>query len=340
MFVFRATMYFIALITFLLLLSAAYTSWRVSRISTQYEPDGSLAVIDGVKLHYHFFPAAQGAADRPVLVFLHGASGNSNDTLMAFKGAFDSRYALLFVDRPGLGFSERESSHHGSLEGQARLVAGLLDHLKIEHAVVAGHSFGAAVTAVLGLIEPERVVGLAFIAPVSHPWPGDVNWYYKVAALPVVGEIFTRTLTLPLAERMAPAAILRVFAPGKAPERYAERINLPLLFRPHSFRANSTDIALLNEEVARHSKQYHDLSQPALIVTGTDDTVVWPSIHSEGLLRDLPNAELLVLKNGGHMPHHTHTDEIVDALERLVRRAEARAGREVRGRPEASREPA
>jgi hypothetical protein len=93
-----------------------------------------------------------------------------------------------------------------------------------------------------------------------------------------------------------------------------------LLFLPDAFRSNATDIARLKPHVIAQSKDYGGLEQPTVILTGTEDTVVWPSIHSEGLLRDLPNAELVVLEGAGHMPHHTRTDAIVEALDRLVLR--------------------
>ncbi|MEP3049092.1 MAG: alpha/beta hydrolase [Roseibium sp.] len=111
-----------------------------------------------------------------------------------------------------------------------------------------------------------------------------------------------------------------VFHPGKVPDDYSEQIRLPLLFLPQIFRANSSDIANLEKHVIRNSSNYISLNQPSLVITGTDDTVVWPSIHSEALFRDLPNAELIVFDGAGHMPHHTHTKEICVALERLVER--------------------
>lgn len=326
MFLLRPTMILFLVLIALLALSAGYTAWRTQQISAAFKPDGRFAEVDGTRLHYHFFPAERrGAGTAPVLVFLHGASGNAYDPMLVFKPAFQERYSLLFVDRPAFGFSERNGQRDGSLEGQARLIDGLLEHLEIEQAVVIGHSFGAAVTAALALQAPQRVAGMAFIAPVSHPWPGGVDWYYKIAALPLIGEVFTRTVTLPLAERLAPAAIGRVFSPAQAPADYARDIRLPLLYRPASFRANCIDIATLQESVARQSKHYTRLEQPALVVTGTQDTVVWPSIHSEGLFRDLPNAELLMLEGAGHMPHHTHTGEIVTGIERLVARVQKTA---------------
>lgn len=310
----------------LLCLLVAYTAFRVRHINRALKPDGAFSTVDGVRLHYHFLPGSGNTAGKPVLVFLHGASGNAYDMKLAFEAALRGREALLFVDRPGLGFSEIGDAGHVTPDGQARLIAGLLEQLRIDNAVVVGHSFAGAVTAALGLAAPDRVRGLAFLAPVTHVWPGGVTWYYSVAALPVLGWLFSWTLTLPAGERLASASMANVFHPDPAPAGYHRSIRLPLLFRPGRFRANARQIFGLKQALRSQSPRYCDLTQPALVVTGTDDTVVWPSIHCEGLLRDLPAAELVVLDRAGHMPHHTHTQAICTGLCRLVQRVEAERG--------------
>lgn len=314
-----------------------YTVAKVRHIRQNFQPDGQSFKADGVHLHYHFHRLPEEAQTAPVLVFLHGASGNAYDMKLAFLEALQGRHSLLFIDRPGLGFSNSAKSGSDLPDGQAEAIVLLLEALGIETAIVVGHSLGGAVTAALGLAAPERVKGLAFLAPVSHDWPGGVNWYYNVASWPVIGPLFCWTLTLPVGGLLAPSAMTNVFFPDRAPQDYFAGIKLPLLFRPASFRANSRQIAFLKPAIIRQSKQYSELNQPTLVVTGTEDTVVWPSIHCEGLLRDLPNAQLLMLDQAGHMPHHTHTDDIVKALTKLVRRVEgkeevmphARAGGEV-----------
>ncbi|MCK7613107.1 alpha/beta fold hydrolase [Roseibium sediminicola] len=287
-------------------------------------PDGAFATVDGVRLHYHYHRVPTQKQSDPVLVFLHGASGSAYDTRLAFEAIYRGRSPVLFVDRPGLGFSERGRDEHVPPAGQAHLIAGLLDELEIETAVVVGHSLAGSVTTALGLAAPERVKGLAFLAPVTHVWPGGVNWYYSLAALPVIGWLFVWTLTLPVGERLAPAMMRNVFHPDPAVPDYAGAIRLPLLFRPHSFRANAEQICSVKEAVRTQAARYVELSQPALVVTGTEDTVVWPSIHCEGLIRDLPDVETLLLDLAGHMPHHTHTTDICAALDRLVTRVTAK----------------
>jgi len=312
----------LAIVPMALICLAIYTALRTRLISRRYKPDGELATINGTRLHYHYFPI-ETAEGCPVLLFVHGASGNAYDQMLAFAGRFEGRYSLLFVDRPGLGFSGRDPEGHASPKAQALLLAGLLSHLNIPNTIAIGHSLGAAVTAALALEAPDRIKGAAFLAPATHPWPSGVNWYYTVASLPVVGPLFCWTLTLPVAERLAPAAITRVFLPDDEPSGYAAAIRLPLLFRPASFRANSLDIARLKPHLIEQSKRYGEIAQPAVVVTGSKDTVVWPSIHSKGLEKDLPNAQLVVIDGAGHMPHLTHTDlveaEILDLAARVGR---------------------
>ncbi|MEL7528949.1 MAG: alpha/beta hydrolase [Pseudomonadota bacterium] len=301
-----------------------YTLIRVGQIRHRFQPDGQSFAADGVSLHYHFHRLPGADQTAPVLVFLHGASGNAYDMKLAFLEALQGRHSLLFIDRPGLGFSSSSKDGSDLPDGQAEAIGRLLEALEIETAIVVGHSLGSAVTAALGLAVPDRVKGLAFLAPVSHEWPGGVNWYYNVAAWPVIGPVFCWTLTLPVGGLLAPSAMTNVFFPDRAPQDYFAGIKLPLLFRPASFRANSRQIAFLKPAIIDQSKHYSNLHQPALVVSGTQDTVVWPSIHCEGLLQDLPNAQLLMLDEAGHMPHHTHTDDIVKALSKLVRRVEGK----------------
>ncbi|MTI44994.1 alpha/beta hydrolase [Roseibium hamelinense] len=299
-------------VAIILLGFAAYTAFNVRRISRKYTPRGTVSPHSG--LHFFYTKRRKSADQRPVLVFLHGASGNALDLKLAFGKGFEQDYDLLFVDRPGLGHSRRALFADASPRRQAERISALLDELSINKAIVVGHSLGASTAAALGLLRPDVVTGLVFLAPATHPWPGGVNWYYSVAALPILGAVFCWTLTLPIGQLLVPKAISNVFKPDRAPDRYFDEIDLPLLFRPASFRANSVDIAYLKPQLAHQSQYYRLLEQPALIVTGDEDSVVWPSIHSEGLQRDLPNANLLVLKGAGHMPHHTHQTEITAAI--------------------------
>lgn len=297
---------------------ALYAAQRTSVAEARFPPLGAMQTVDGVALHYvDHVPQGWEAGD-PVLVFVHGASANLRDPIAAFRPALSPRYRLIFVDRPGHGYSQRGEGAAHSPARQAALIAGLVAHLEVGTAVAVGHSWGGAVVAQLALQAPDTFAGLVFIAPATHPWPGGVNWYYDVAALPVVGAVFSHTIAPAVASLVASNGVDSVFAPEPAPDNYQQSIGLPLLFRPHSFLANARDVAWLKPEVQEAAPRYPQIDQPAAVITGDADTIVYPDIHSAGLVRDLPNAWRVDLAGAGHMPHHTRTDAVVREIEAVV----------------------
>ncbi len=71
-----------------------------------------------------------------------------------------------------------------------------------------------------------------------------------------------------------------------------------------------------------------------VVVTGDSDGVVWEEIHSQGLARDIPGAELVRVRNLGHKPDWIATDLVVAAIEKVAGRDRdlAAAAREVETR--------
>jgi len=298
-------------------LAWAYSYWRATVYATTHPAAGSFLEVSGYRLHY-VLQTADIVPSAPTLVFVHGASANLCDPATAFRGAFDGTVNRLFVDRPGHGWSEGGADVNGFPDRQADLIAGLLDQLGIETAVLVGHSYGASVVAALVLAHPEKVAGLVFVSPATHPWPGGIAWYHHLATMPFAGWLFTRLVALPAAERLFKRSVVDVFAPDPVPGDYIERTATKLAFRPESFRNNSRDIAGLHKHVIAFQGRYSTITAPTLILTGTRDSVVLPGIHSYGLRRAIAGSDLIVCEGAGHMPHHFHRDRVVAAILGIV----------------------
>ncbi len=85
---------------------------------------------------------------------------------------------------------------------------------------------------------------LVFLAPATHPWPGGAtSWYYDLTTIPVIGRLFSETLTYPAGTLQMADATTCVFAPNKVPDNYLGMAAIPLVLRPSAFRANATDVA-------------------------------------------------------------------------------------------------
>ncbi|MEM8749923.1 MAG: alpha/beta hydrolase [Pseudomonadota bacterium] len=290
---------------------AGWTVYRVAQIEAEFQPVGEFAGPEGRKTHYLDVPA-ESANTAPVL-FVHGASGNLNDQRFAFEEKLKGSRRLIFVDRPGHGYSDRGDADNPM--AQATRYRELMDELKIDKAVLVGHSLGAASVAAFGVLYSERVQGLVFLAPATHPWPGGVTWYYDVGALPVIGPIFTRTLLMPVGTASVPSGARNVFDPNTAPENYVSNTAVPLVLRPSHFEANAEDVAGLNDFVREFSKRYSEIKAPTVIITGDTDDVVAPHIHSVGLERDIEGSKLIVLPDVGHKPDYVATDTVINAID-------------------------
>jgi pimeloyl-ACP methyl ester carboxylesterase len=241
--------------------------------------------------------------------------------MLPLRAVLEGRAELLFVDRPGHGWSERGPANETPRE-QADTIAALMDRLGMKKAVIVGHSFGGAATATFGTDKPERVIGLVFLAAATHPWPGgETSWYYSVTSLPLIGWLFTETVTLPAGAARMRGAAECVFAPNRAPTHaYLDEAQIPLVLRPGAFRANARDVEGLFSFVSEAQKRYRSIAAPTVVISGDSDTVVYEEIHSLGLARDIPGAELVWVKNLGHKPDWIAPDLVVAAIEKVAGR--------------------
>ena len=301
----------------LLSVAATYTAVRSRAIEAAYPATGDFIEIDGVKLHY----VAHGDArdDQPTIVVVHGASSNTRDLKLGLADTLSQYYRVITFDRPGFGWSERPNGGgHLDPAEQAGLLSRAVEKLGIGRHILVGHSWAGSLVLSYALDYPQKLAGVLALAPATHPWPGGVAWYYSVIAAPVVGELFARTLLLPLAELRMEGGTRSVFKPQMPPSDYVKRAGIPLILRPSSFRANAIDVAGLYEFVVRQSPKYSGITVPLTVISGREDTTVWPTIHTAALEREVPGARVILLDDVGHMPHYARPDLIKSEIDRLA----------------------
>ena len=294
-----------------------YTQVQTSRISERFPPIGTLSEIDGIRMHAVHIPAGD-QADLPKLVFIHGASGNLRDQYEAFAEPLKGRAEMLFIDRPGHGWSESDGETYDTPDAQARAVAATMESYGFDKAIVVGHSYGGAVIASFALAYPEKLLGLLFLSPATHPWPGGVALYNDLAAMPVVGSLFANSLTLPVGMTRIKSGVACVFSPNPVPAGYIEATGAELVLRPHEFRQNARELTKLNDYVRKVAPRYSEIRTPTIIITGDSDDVVAPEIHSQGLKNEIEGAELVTVRNLGHKPDYIANDLAIAAIEKLA----------------------
>lgn len=313
----KITAYAFTLLIFAGAALAVFSQWQAYRLERLYPNRGELIDIGGYRMN-SIHVARPEAADLPALVFVHGASGNLLDPMTAFYPALAGRAEMLFVDRPGHGYSERGGPENASPEGQADAIAALMDKRKISKAIIVGHSFGGAIVAAFAVRHADKVAGLVFLSAATHPWPGGVDWYYNLANLPVLGPLFCHTMATPAGLLQIDGGVRHVFAPNRAPSAYAEETALRLVLRPANFCNNARDVANLYDAVVKIQPRYQEIRAKTVIITGDSDDIVYEEIHSRGLKRDIAGSELIWIRHLGHKPDYIATDIAISAMEKIA----------------------
>ena len=321
------------LIPILVVVLAGLVLWGVlaAAVATRrFPPTGIFTPVTGGRLHLRDIAPREGGAIGPerTIVMLHGASCNLLALTLPLADPLGRRFRLIAIDRPGHGHSDRPGGRESAaIARQAALIAEAMAAAGAPRAIVLAHSFSGALALSLAMDHPERVAGLVLLSPVSHPWPGGIDWTYHAGSLPVIGALFSRLLLAPGAAFTMAAGVRGVFAPQEPPPDYVAKTALPLLLRPKEFMANAQDVAGLAAHVAERSGRYREIRAPTLVISGDADRIVYTEIHTASLARELPDVTAHVLPGVGHVPHHAATDFVVAEIEALSRRLEAGAKR-------------
>jgi len=287
----------------------------VRRVEAAVPPVGRFVDLPGARLHV--VERGQG----PALLLVHGLAGQLRHFTYDIVDRLAAHYHVVAVDRPGSGYSIRTPGASAALGAQADLLAALIDHLQLDRPVVVGHSMGGAVALALAQRHPERVAGLALIAPLTHPVQEVHSAFNGLKiAKPWVRSAVAWTLAVPLSIVRRDEVLRVLFDPEAAPIDFAIRAGGLLTLRPSHFVAACADLAAIATDLAGMVERYGAMQLPVSVLYGRGDRILNPLEQGEALASKLPGAEL-TLVDGGHMLPITAPERTA----RFIREAAARA---------------
>ncbi len=304
-------------IAVLAVLTVVKSERHSTRARLLYPPDGAFLEIDGHSIHY----IVRGDPDAAPVVLLHGASGNARDFTFDLMKRLSNRYRVIAFDRPGLGHSPALAKKDVSITDQAKILSSASIQLGARAPVVVGHSFGGAVAMAWAVHHPHRISAVVSLAGATYPWDGKLDAFHTRLAHPVSGPILARLISAWVPDDYVTRSVNSVFEPQTAPLSYAAEVGTPLILRPASLIANAQQRSDLRTELRALAPRYKTLNLPVEIVHGDKDRTVGLPVHSTRMVADISGANLVVLPNVGHMPHHADPDVAVAAIQRAAARA-------------------
>lgn len=256
--------------------------------------------------------------EQPPILMIHGASSNLEVMRQPLGELLARKHRVILVDRPGHGWSPRDSEADSTPEVQARMIAEAMAKLGVSRVILLVHSWSGALGARMALDHPALVAGLIMLAPVAYPWPGGVGRYNEIVTTPVIGPLLAYTITLPLGLLLAGPGVRNVFLPQTMPEGFVGDTATPLLLRPREFLANARDLVTLKAAVAEQAPRYGDIRVPVTIIAGDADKTVSTAIHSRPFAAAVPQTKLIVLPGVGHMVQNAAPDLIASEVDAMI----------------------
>jgi len=315
----RACKYLAGALAGLLLLLAIATFAGDVAIRRLHPPAGQFIDTSAGRQHVVDLAPEAGAAAAATVVLLHGANANLADLLVPLGPLLRARHRVVAIDRPGNGWSERRNGAADAAPGrQAAVVREVLGKLGARRFVLAGHSTGGAVAAAYATAYPDDPGGLVLLAPVAHPWTAGLPWFVDLANAPGLGSLFLHTAALPLGYLTLDRLVARAFAPQEPPPDYIVRTATLLALRPATLGANLEDLDWLQTYSAAQAPQYAQITARTVIIAGTADRIVPPRLNARAAALRIPNANLVMLRGVGHMPHYAAPEQVVAAIAALA----------------------
>jgi pimeloyl-ACP methyl ester carboxylesterase len=267
--------------------------------------------INGLQVHYEI--TGQG---EPVYIMLHGF-GASTFTWREIAPDLAENGTVLSYDRPGFGLTERplewQGSNPYSPEANLEILVGLLDHFGIEKAVLVGNSAGGTIALQAALRFPERVEALVLVAPAVYTGGGAPAWIRPLLSTPQIrrlGPLFVRWV-FGSSEGLVD---LSWHDPSQITSEIRAGYERPL--QVENWDQALWELTLASQE-SNLAEELAQLQARSLILTGDDDRIV-PTEESIRLANELPNADLAVIKNCGHVPQEECPDKFMDSLQEFI----------------------
>jgi pimeloyl-ACP methyl ester carboxylesterase len=300
----------------------ALFTWRTARrIEAYLPPAGRFVDVPGARLHVR----EQGSG-QPLLL-LHGLAGQMAHYSYAVLDHLAADYRVVIVDRPGSGYSTRDAATSANLPAQAGALAALIDTLQLDRPLVVGHSLGGAVALALALDHPEKVGGLALVAPLTHA-PQGVPAAFKALTIRsnLARKLVAWTLATPASIARSSKVLAQVFGPEPVPADFATKGGGLLSLRPSQFLSASSDLQALPESMPALEARYGSLKTPLCVLYGRSDRILDWKANGQALVDKVPGATLKLV-DGGHMLPITQPDATAGFIREAAR---AQSGSQVR----------
>jgi pimeloyl-ACP methyl ester carboxylesterase len=254
--------------------------------------------------------------DGPPAVFIHGIGSNKTTWETVCPGLTDI-FTCYVVDLPGSGDSAAPADFDYSLDSLAHVIKSLIVAVDLKQTTLVAHSFGAGV-ALLSLIGADesflkRITRLCILDGICYPQA----YPFFVAALrtPILASIITELV--PYKTQVRCVLERCYYDKSKITDEQVAEHSRRLERADVRFALRRTAAQIDAEWLKKYIPSYKSIEIPTLLIWGVNDRIV-PLYNGLWLWHDLPNSQMCMIENCGHMPQEECPDKTIEAIRLFV----------------------
>jgi pimeloyl-ACP methyl ester carboxylesterase len=266
----------------------------------------------GVHLHYR----DEGQTVGPTLLLIHGFSASLH-TWEPWVERLGDRYRIVSLDLPGHGLTRAPAGYQASMEAFRDGVAEFVRAQGLTRFTIAGSSMGGNVAWEYALAHPDQVEALILVD--SSGWEdtreeaSEEPTIFKLLRNPTLGPILRdldnrRLIRQGLEASFADPTLVdetmvsRYSELARAPGHRDILLQLTLGFRSRNYAT---------------PERLAPLGMPVLILWGDQDRLVPPE-HAQLFQEALPQSQLVMFENVGHIPQEEVADASATAVDEFL----------------------
>jgi pimeloyl-ACP methyl ester carboxylesterase len=224
-------------------------------------------------------------------------------------------HRVIRIDLLGFGGSEKPSSGY-SIDEQANAVAAALDQLRVQGAVVVGHSMGFSVATALAERASQLVDRLVNLGEGPNPDACELPFLARLGYVPVIGEAIWRLTP----DFQVKNGYEEAFAPGFDLEEGFPNPDQVLEDYDSMTYTSYGDAKDANEDFQEEISlpdRLRPLAIPLLAIFGSEDQVCDPAQFQDAYAT-VPGARVEELDGAGHSPNVELPEETAALIEEFA----------------------
>jgi pimeloyl-ACP methyl ester carboxylesterase len=253
-----------------------------------------------------------------LLILMHGFGASSFSYKENLEILGEVAHVIAY-DRAAFGFTERptdwEINPYGT-PGQLEVIDDIVTKYgSNKNVFLLGHSAGGSIAASYAVDNQEKLAGVILFAPAIGLGGGGgnpFNWIFDIPQLDHVGPLLVSTI----ATSGLDLIYASYFDETQVTEEVLAGYTAPLEVAGWERAFWEFNKAPRDPEI---SERFTEIQIPTLVITGDTDVVVDTerSVEIAGLL---PDAELVIIAETGHLPNEEKPEEFANTVSEFIRK--------------------